>query len=271
MKRAVKWSGILICLAVGLMSAHIGWTQQDGRTTNEMTAENSTQLAIGDGTGWSFPLGQWTEDEAGVISPPDERNLHSRAFYIAKGYTDLTAEFEFNANYRENGAGSAGLILRAADAGHFYFVYFPWQGQQLRAKHFWAMIAKVQGDGYLRNIKAVWVPGVPIEVNRWYKVRVKAQGPEISVWVNGRFALSVTDDTYQSGCVGLAGYGWYFFRNIRIQGNPVDPPAWSNNAQMRAAPMELPVSSQAMPTACVAPNGDVLLGSGESLIDVLVR
>ncbi|MCK4322899.1 MAG: DUF1080 domain-containing protein, partial [Armatimonadetes bacterium] len=260
-----RWAVVVICLAVGLMGGYMSWAQQEGRT-DEMTAENSTQLAIGDGTDWSFPVGQWAEDEAGVISPPDERNLHSRAFYTAEGYTDLTVEFEFNGNYRANGAGDAGLILRASDAGHFYFVYFPWQGQQLRAKHFWAIIAKVEGDGYLRNIKAVWVPGVPIEVDRWYKVRVEAQGPEISVWVNGRFALSVTDETYKSGCVGLAGYGWYFFRNIRIQGASVDPPVWSDEAQMRAEPMALPVSSQAMPTACMAPNGDVLLGSGESLI-----
>ncbi|MCK4323426.1 MAG: hypothetical protein KAW89_02770, partial [Armatimonadetes bacterium] len=188
MKRAAKWLGILICLEVGLISGYMSWAQQEGRT-DEMTAENSKQLAIGDGSGWSFPVGQWTEDEAGVISPPDERNLHSRAFYTAEGYTDLAAEFEFKGDYRANGAGSAGLILRAADAGHFYFVYFPWQGQTLRAKHFWAIIAKVEGDGYLRNIKAVWVPGVPIEVGadwvatppeaRWYKVRVEAQGPEI--------------------------------------------------------------------------------------------
>jgi len=294
MKYQVGWAVVVIGLVVGAGAWHSGLargepeqaaqTDSKGRFERffrsfepaEMKHPERTvsrkvgtsiheRLAIGDGTGWSFLGGQWTEDEAGVISPPDERNLHSRAFYTAEGYTDLTAEFEFKGDYRENGAGGAGLILRAADAGHFYFVYFPWQGQQLPAKHFWAIIAKVEGDGYLRNIKAVWVPGVPIEVGaawmaappevRWYKVRVEAQGPEISVWVNGRFALSVTDETYNSGCVGLAGYGWYFFRNLRIQRTPIAPVTWSDEAKMRAEPIALGISSQDMPTACMAPMG----------------
>jgi len=195
MKWWVRQAVIPLSLVLGLGCAYFLSAQQEGRTA-EMTAANSTQLAIGDGSGWSFPVGEWTEDEAGVISPPDERNLHSRSFYTAEGYKDLTAEFEFKGSYGTRGQGSAGLILRAADAGHFYFVYFPWKGQQLRAKHFWAAIAKVEGDGYLRNLKAVWVPGVPSETDRWYKVRVEAQGPEIRVWVDGRFALSVTDETY---------------------------------------------------------------------------
>ncbi len=260
-----RWAVVLICLAVGLMSGYMSWAQQEGRT-GEMAAENGTELAIGDGSGWSFLVGQWTEDEEGVISPPGEPNLHSRLFYTAEGYEDLTAQLEFKGSYGTRGQGSAGLILRAADAGHFYFVYFPWKGQQLRAKHFWAAIAKVEGDGYLRNLKAVWVPGVTSEVDRWYKVRVEAQGPQMRVWVDGRFALSVTDETYKSGCVGLAGYGGYFLRNIRIQGASVDPPVWSDEAQMRAEPFTVGIDSQKMPTGCVAPNGDVLIAGGSKLV-----
>ena len=266
MNRVRKWSAIVICLAVGLMIGYIGWAQQGERPTGEMTAENSRQLQIGDGTGWSFLGGQWTEDEAGVIRPEDTRNLHSRAFYTAQAFEDLVVEFEFNANYRELGAGQAGVILRAADSDHFYFVYFPWQGQQLRAKHFWAAIAKVEGDGYLRNLKAVWVPGVPSEVDRWYKVRVEAQGPEISVWVDGRFALSVTDESYSSGCLGLGGYGWYFFRNVRMTGTEAAAPAWNNEGQLRANAFTIGLDSESMPTGCVAPNGDVLIAGGSKLV-----
>ncbi len=224
------------------------------------------ELRLGDGTGWNFLGGHWTQDENGVIRPPDRRNLHSRAFYTAQAFKDLTVEFEFNANYRETGSGSAGLILRAADANHFYFVYFPWGGQQLRAKHFWAAIAKVQGDGYLRNIKAVWVPGVPSETDRWSRVRVEARGPQISVRVDGRRALSVTDKTYKSGCVGLAGYGWYFFRNVRISGETIPPPAWKNDMEIPTHAFTVGLDSQNMPSGCVAPNGDVLLAAGNVMV-----
>lgn len=240
-------------------------------------ASASTRLSIGDGSDWSFSGDKWIENkkgdtpvnereihnpaffEQGVIMPPDKRDLHSRAFYTAKGYDNLTAEFEFNANYRENGCGIAGLVLRATDANHFYLVYFPWNGQQMRAGHFWAAIAKVEGDGYLRNIKMVWVPGVPSEIDRWYQVRVEAEGPQISVWVDGRHALSITDSTYKSGCVGLAGYGMYYFRDLRITGAPVRPPVWNDDASIPTHSFTVGLNSTPSPSGCIAPNGDVLL------------
>lgn len=229
-------------------------------------APQTLPLKIQGARGWRFSGEPWTEDGEGVIRPPDRRNLHSRAFYTPQAFTDLTVQFEFNANYRETGSGSAGLILRASDGNHFYLVYFPWGGQQLRAAHFWAIVAKVDGDGYLRNIAARWVPGVPSETDRWYQVRVEAKGPKISVWVDGRRALSVTDDTYQSGCVGLAGYGWYFFRNVRISGAKVEPPAWNDPTPIPNHSFTVGFDSQHMPTGCVAPNGDVLLAAGNRLV-----
>jgi len=228
--------------------------------------ENTMDLKIGDGSSWHFLGGTWTEDREGVIRPPDQRNLHSRAFYTAQGFQDLTAEFEFNGNYRETGTGSAGLLLRAADPNHFYLVYFPWGGQQLRAKHFWAAVAKVEGDAYLRHLQMRWVPGVPSETDRWYRVRVVAQGPNIRVWVDGRPALDLTDHTYPSGCVGLAGYGWYFFRRVRLAGETVPPPAWDHQAQIPTHTFTVGFTSENMPTGCVAPNGDVLLAAGNRLV-----
>ena len=238
-----------------------------GATAGEQNpTPETTLLKIDGGGGWKFSGEAWKQDGQGVISPPDRRNLHSRAFDTAQGFADLTAEFEFNGNYRETGSGSAGLILRAADSNHFYLVYFPWGGQQLRAAHFWAVVAKVDGDGYLRNLKAVWVPGVPSETDRWYRVRVEAQGPQISVWVDGRRALSVTDSAYQSGCVGLAGYGWYFYRNVRISGAKQKPPVWNDQTQIPKHSFTVGFDSQNMPTGCVAPNGDVLLAAGNRLV-----
>jgi len=231
-----------------------------------VAGDAATMLTIGDGSGWHFTAEGWGEDEAGTIHPPDQRNLHSRAFCVGAGYKDLVAEFEFNGNYRETGTGDAGLVFRAKDVNHFYLVHFPWGGQQLRAKHFWAAVAKVDGDGYIRNIKAEWVPGLPSETDRWYTVRVEATGPQIRVWVDGRHALDVTDDAFDSGCVGLAGYGWYFFRNVRIAGVAVPPPAWDPALQIPVHHFTVGLSSQNMPSGCVAPNGDVLLAAGNQLV-----
>jgi hypothetical protein len=223
-------------------------------------------IKFGDGSQWQCLGGQWTGDDAGAVSPPNENNLHSRAFYTAKAYGDFVAEFEYNPSYRDGGQGDAGLVLRAADGGHFYFVHFPWGAQSLRAKNYWGGIAKVSGDGYLRNMAYENVRGIPSEVERWFKVKVEAQGPRISVWVDGRKAFEAHDNTYKSGFIGFAGHGWYAFRNLNITGTEIDPPQWDQSVRIAKPGFELPVDSQEMPSACIAPNGDVLIGSGTSLL-----
>jgi hypothetical protein len=233
----------------------------------EQTGQASDQRALhlSEAQAWSFSGDPWSEDAEGVIRPPDQRNLHSRAFYTSKQFDDVTVEFDYNANYRETGTGNAGLILRAKDPDHFYYVHFPWGGQQLRAKHFWAGIAKVEGNAYQRNIAFEYVPGVPSETDRWYHVRVETVGPRIRVWVDGRKALDVTDKVYSRGYVGFAGYGWYAFRNARVDGKPLPGNAW-NQTPIPTHHFTVGLDSQVMPSGCIAPNGDVLLAQGNKLV-----
>jgi hypothetical protein len=228
-------------------------------------APGARSVHLGDASAWSLSGAPWSEDAEGVIRPPDARNLHSRAFYTAESFGDVTVEFEYRGSYRETGTGNAGLILRATDPNHFYYVYFPWGGQQLRAKHFWVGIAKVEGDAYQRNVAFEYVPGVPSETDRWYRVRVEARGPRFRVWVDGRAALDVTDDTYAGGYVGLAGYGWYAFRNLSVTG-PALPAAEWKPAPLPTHHFTVGLDSQVMPSGCVAPNGDVLLAQANKLV-----
>ena len=253
---------------VEAVSWFAGWVNEVGaQTVGTPPLENSeNSLHVGDGSGWHFPAGTWTEDAEGIMRPPDQRNLHSRAFYTAQAFEDFTADFEFNGSYRETGTGSAGLVFRASDANHFYFLYFPWGGQQLRAKHFWAVLAKVDGDGYLRNLAAEWVPGVPSETDRWYQVRIRASGPDIRVWVDGREALHATDASFTGGCAGLAGYGWYSFRNVRIDGPPAPAPTWNLEDTIPSHAFTIGLTSEQMPSGCIAPNGDIILAAGNQLV-----
>lgn len=222
------------------------------------------RLNFGDGAAWKCLGGQWTET-SGVIRPPDVRNLHSRTFYTGAAYADVTVEFEYNPSYREQGAGDAGLILRAQDGGNYLFVSFPWAGQQTRAKHFWAGVSKASGDGYLRYVDLVWVPNVVSQNERWYTVKVAAQGETITVWVDGRYAMTVRDSSPQSGFIGLAGYGWYAFRNLRISGQAGEAPAWDDSFRIPRPAVELPIAST-MPSGGIAPNGDVLLLCANQLL-----
>ncbi len=214
-------------------------------------------LAFGDGADWKCLNGQWQETD-GEIRPPDRQNLHSRAFYVGDAYDDVTVEFEYYPTYRETGCGDAGLILRARDGGHGYLVTFPWAGVQMRAKHFWAGLAKLSGDGYQRYVKFAWAPNVVSDTHRWYRVKVEAKGPVINVWVDGRHALTAADDEYKSGFVGLAGYGWYTFRNLRVAGSSVERPVWDETFEIPSPAVELAVKST-MPSGGMLPNGDVLM------------
>ncbi len=245
------------------------WINQAGDTRIAPTAnDNGAEdlLSIAKGKGWVFSGEPWTVDPEGVIRPPDKPNLHSRAFLTTSGQENLVAEFEFNGSYRETGTGSAGLILGATDPHHFHYVYFPWGGQQLRAKHFWAAIAKVEGDGYIRNLKMAWVPGVPSETERWYRVRVLAEGSRIEVEVDGRKALSLSDFPLRLGAVGLAGYGWYAFRNVHINGDRSPLPEWKGEPSLPVHSFTVGLGSKIMPSGCVAPNGEVLLAAGSQLV-----
>lgn len=236
--------------------------------TDKAAEAKPLELRLGDGGDWHFlgGSGPWTESGEGVINPPNEPNLHSRAFFTKAAFADFDAEFEFNGSYRETGTGAAGMILRAADANHCYILYFPWGGQQLRAKHFWAQLLKVDGDGYLRSLKSVWVPGVPSETDRWYKIRVAAKGPAIDVWVDGFKALSISDESFKSGAVGLTGYGWYAFRNVKINGQSSPPVDWDRKQTIPGHNFTVGLSSAEMPSGCIAPNGDVLLAAGNQLV-----
>ncbi|MBI5093475.1 MAG: exo-alpha-sialidase [Candidatus Hydrogenedentes bacterium] len=231
--------------------------------TGQTPSERSLRLSGSEA--WNFSGEPWTEDAEGVMRPPDKRNLHSRAFYTTEAFGDVSVEFDYNANYRETGTGDAGLILRASDPNHFYYVHFPWGGQQLRAKHFWAGVATIDGDAYQRHVAFEYVPGVPSETDRWYHVRVEAIGPRIRVWVDGRAALDVTDNAYSRGRLGFAGYGWYAFRNVRVAGAASQADEWK--------PVPLPshsftvgLDSQIMPSGCIAPNGDVILAQASKLV-----
>ncbi|NPV46096.1 MAG: DUF1080 domain-containing protein [Armatimonadetes bacterium] len=228
-----------------------------------VTAPAGLQLAAGD---WHYLAGQWTQSETGEIRPPDQPNLHSRALRTDVAYGDVTVEFEYLASYRETGSGTAGLLLRATGPDRGYLVHFPWGGQQLRAKHFWAAVAKLEGDGFLRHLGAAWVPGVVSETDRWYRVKVEASGPRLRVWVDGREALAVTDETYAKGCLGLAGYGWYGFRDVRVRGEALPATAWNPQPDLPSHHFTIGLSSQDMPSGCVAPNGDVLVAAGTKLV-----
>jgi len=93
-------------------------------------------------------------------------------------------------------------------------------------------------------------PGSPSEIGLWHTARLRVQGPEIRLWVDGRAFPVVTDDTYdEAGYVGLETYNGrdpdevkeFFgdarprvgsgnsFRNVRVRGEPEAAPPWDSS------------------------------------------
>jgi len=230
-------------------------------------------LKLGDGKDWAFINGPWSEAPDGRIDSPTTGDTRSMAFYLPQAFTDVSAEFEVMPRYLENGSGDAGVVLRALDANHFYLVRFPWCGQQLRAKHFWVAISKVDESGYVRNLQLVMMPSVPSETDRWYKVRVECKDATIRVWVDGRPGPVVSDSSYQAGRVGFAGYGVFSIRDVRIAGTHAALSTWDGKAAaprnwMHPAPS---IEGQRMGSLCRAPGGDVLLAIPSEEATYIVR
>ena len=146
-----------------------------------------------------------------------------------------------------------GALPARQNARHHYWVHTPWVGQTTRAKHFWLAISKMDASGWARNLALQVVPGVPAETHRWYRLRVEAQGPHIRTWVDGVPGPAVTDDTYgagdagdtpglhtpngtkvvqtwRSGCVGMAGYGEFRCKELRVAADQAALPLdWSSD------------------------------------------
>ena len=231
-------------------------------------------LTIADGHDWHFMTGgdvqvDWRDtSNVGVHINPTIDALHERkrAFYTRHAFDDFTIDYRVNLRYNAQGAGRAGAILRAQDPTHYYLVYFPHSGQIYRSKSFFVAIARVDGDEYIRNLKLAWVPNIPAETDRDYDVSVDVRGSRISVRVDGRNALSVTDDTYRSGLVGLAGQGLFYFEHVKVAGTALAAPAWDRDATIVDYSFRLPVDSKYMPSGCIAPNGDVLIGANRTLL-----
>ena len=236
--------------------------------------EETMDLKIGDGSQWAFINGAWREDETGRIDCPEARDTHSLAFHLPQAFSDATAEFDLMTSYRETGSGDAGIILRAQDANRYYWVRFPWCGQQLRAKHFWAAISRVDESGYIRNLRLAMVPGVPSETDRWYHIRVECAGDEIRVSVDGRPGPVAKDTAFGAGRIGFAGYGGFALRNIAVRGTAAPAQPW--DAAVRPPrnwfhPAPNLKGGQNMPSVCRAPKGDLLLAIPSDKATFLVR
>ena len=161
---------------------------------------------------------------------------HTMAITADRCLADETIECDFQMGPE----GNFGIILGARDSGHYYSVQVPRWGQLWRARGFWVCICRADGSGHLRILKMQLMPNVVCHWNAWLKLRVERRGNRIQAWVDGVKGPGVTDDTYGPGRPGLTGFAKYVVRNLKIDGRPVDGPAWKQGDH-RGKPWLVPV------------------------------
>jgi len=213
---------------------------------------------------WRFVGGRWEQDQDGVIIPPANLADENLAFYTAHAYGDFEAEFEFR---WETANTTAAFVFRAQDACHYCVVDFPTIQMQWRSEHFWATISKVDQRGYREGLHMEMVYGVSSAVGLWHKARIRVQGDEIRVWVDGRPVTAVCDATYQGpGRIGLATYSGHgetaksCYRNLGMRGAALDAPPWDESLRpVRNWGVVDPEYGQGCSNIVRAANGDLLV------------
>ncbi len=186
-------------------------------------------LRIGDGQGWTFMHGTWTDGPDGELIPPDGYDVEYLAVRSDEAYADFSARFRFK--FRPWGLGGVRLLFRVQDSRRFYALDVPWCGQQRRARHFWAGMVMGDGTPLQRYLSFNLVPGLCAKDESWYEARVEAKGPRLRAWIDGRPVADVQDDTYASGRLGLGGITassdeTAHFANLEVDGTPVSPADW---------------------------------------------
>lgn len=186
------------------------------------------QLAIGDGSGWSFMNGEWANGAAGELMPPDGTKVEYLAVRTDEAWADFDTRFRFK--MRAAGCG-ARLLFRLQDARRFYALDIPWCGQQTRARHFWAGFIIAEGTSLQRYLNFDLVPGLCAVRDRWYEARVQATGSRLRAWIDGILVADVEDTTYASGRLGFGGIVSPYpetphFREAEVDGEVVAAPDW---------------------------------------------
>ncbi len=157
--------------------------------------------------------------QIGVIRPPSAIGKLSLALRTDLCVVDETVQCDFTLDVVD---GQFGVVFGAQDSGHYYWAYYPRWHLNWTARAFYAVIARVDGDGHARGLAMMLMPNVVAHIDAELSIKVERRGSHIQMYVNdvkGPFAI---DDTYGGGSAGVAGFGEYEVRNFRVEGTAAE-------------------------------------------------
>lgn len=239
-------------------------------------------------TSWRFAGREaWTEDAEGTIRNPtwtratadplatwpretDDRQRQDFAFLAEPMLADLELSVDVKL-YVQTTCGQ--VVFRARSSREFYELEI----RNLHEKDTCELTLWVQdADGYRRRLGhglagRTDMRRADTQKPVWAALRVSARGPALRAWLDDAPVVSVRDETYAAGAVGIGSLGRIEFRNLRVRGVAAqDHQRWLLLAG-EAPPFVYPYASDAMdlakptepfmgwPTGVVRRDGEVLL------------
>jgi len=143
---------------------------------------------------------------------------------IERLFSDFTLEADIQLLEDASGANAKtelGLIFRLQDSGNSYFFVITDSGDYIVHKWVNGESAKIGGS------QSILMASPHINMGQSTNhLKVVAAGPEISFYVNGQYLLTITDDSFERGYIGLvagrksgAGVTQVAFENLEVYGS----------------------------------------------------
>ncbi len=161
---------------------------------------------------WLPDSDQWAVAD-GVLRQ-SRASLNGTCCFLPEAFGDVTVEVRFFIHPTGSGVKASGLIYRAADENHFYYIHFDSKNSQV------VFVRQEPGLGWTAE-NTHRHRGVSITPEQWHTARVEVTGATHKVFLDGALLFEHEDDVIPAGVVGLrVGQGDISFDDFEAAGTP---------------------------------------------------
>ena len=163
--------------------------------------------------GWERVSGDWHyhEDDFGPGELATHGYTDGAALWLGeRDWSDAVVEVDV---YSAGFASNAGVLIRQQGPGE--------ANVNNSQPAYYVGVDAIQKTAVVGIMGGFWQPlqevSISMSEQEWTTLRVEADGPRITAYINDELVLDVTDDTYRKGSVGLRSYQEdVAFQNLRI-------------------------------------------------------
>ena len=202
-----------LTFAYVILAAAIHTQPATAETIRSVTKTKAEYPKVWNLSEWQLEFGKWSVVDETLLQT-DPNCDYAIAWLPVRAYADLDISVDFFVHPVGSGVRAPGVAYHAVDQKTLYYVHFDTSNHNI----LWVRsTAQKRGTDIRRH------PCKELKNGHWQTVRIVVQGEQHSIYLNGRKLFSERDSTLSAGVVGLrTGQGKIGFRNLRIQGEPVE-------------------------------------------------